>query len=183
MCTENSTFNVKCAETSNLVMLVPSVIGPMASVSGDEAKRVPVVAVGTSKSTFVLLDAVPRLDQLEAAFNEFTYLPGASDSASGVSLTELESLVQASRSEILSGLIKLGVAETPATEDGIRRWCKIDNQHKLKVSPQVSWYFLLISHEFFSSDLICCRLKNGRHTLLSAFATLFLHATILLLYD
>lgn len=135
MCTESSTFKVRCAETSNLVMLIPSVID--AASPDTDAKDVSIVAVGTSKSTFMLLDAVPPLDRLEAVFDEYTFVPGAAaagdeDYVGGASLTVLESLVQASRSEILAGLKQLGVAEVPFTKDGVRRWCKIDNPYKLK---------------------------------------------------
>jgi hypothetical protein len=141
MCTESSTFKVRCAETSNLVMLIPSVLD--AASPGAGANAAPIAAVGTSKSTFMLLGTVPRLDQLEAVFDEFTFAPGAAagEAIHGASLTVLESLVQASRSEILAGLKELEFAEVPFTEDGVRRWCKIGNLHKLKVSRLLSFLY------------------------------------------
>lgn len=142
LCTEGKTFNVKCAETSNLVMLIPSLFDPVKETSTPSKA----VAVGTSKMTFVLRQQVPGIDQLETVLDDHTYRPRNDASSSdapilGVTIAEIESLVQASKNEIMEGLKTLGVAKVPFSDDGKERWCKIDKMHELKVRFFPQFFF------------------------------------------
>ena len=152
LCTGGRTFDVKCAETSNTVLLVPVDIcaapvpaaapgSPSADDPADDTRPKLIHAVGSTQRTYTLLDAAPRINQLEALLEEHVYSPthnddagGVIDSAAlGVSLATMDARVQASREEIMAGLDKLGAATMPTAGDGVRYWCKIDPDYVDKV--------------------------------------------------
>ena len=152
LCGDGTTQQVRCSETSNLVLLVSET---MANKSDASTKSVQ--AVGSTQRTFVLSTVAPRLDHLDATLNEFIYVPpsstfsttssststssstttssSSSSSAAaasvGVSMDALESRVQASREQILNGLAANNIPAVPGTIP--QRWCKLHPSYVIEV--------------------------------------------------
>lgn len=135
LCGNGTTQQVRCGESSNLVLLVSDTLR-----SKDATNLKIATAVGSTQKTFVLSTVPPRLDHLHSALNEFVYVPplnlSSSSSSSniniGVTMDTLESRVQASREEILSGLKLYNIPSVPGTQP--QRWCKLESGFVMKVS-------------------------------------------------
>jgi hypothetical protein len=139
LCNDNTTKDVKCSETSNIVLLISENLSEVSA-----AKLTTAEAVGSTQRTFVLSTAAPRYDHLDAALNEYMYVPplsspSASSSSSsspssqqsiGVTMDVLCQRVQASREEILKGLEDSKVPRVPGTTP--QRWCKLSREFVIK---------------------------------------------------
>ena len=141
LCSTNKTQKVRCSETSNLILLVDAQLSNQKATPLKSAN-----AVGSTQRTFVLSSTSPRLDHLDAALDEYVYVPPLSTTASsstassssstssttttsqtqtiGVTMEILSQRVQASKEEILTGLETNNIPLVPNTSP--KRWCKLN---------------------------------------------------------
>ena len=99
LCTQNSTFSIKEAETSNSLLLVPSLVMPNALDKSGDRSLIPSTVEGVFYKYMEVLPTQPTIKRLQIMLREKSY-KGGSDQGHGLTLSELLDTVQASEEEI-----------------------------------------------------------------------------------
>jgi len=99
LCTQNSTFSIKEAETSNSLLLVPSLVMPNALEKSGDRSLIPSTVEGVFYKYMEVLPTQPTIKRLQIMLREKSY-KGGSDQGHGLTLSELLDTVQASEEEI-----------------------------------------------------------------------------------
>ena len=110
LCTQNATFSVKEAETSNSLLLVPSLALPTTLEKTGKRSLVTNTVEGVFYKYMEVLPAQPTTKRLHSVLREKSYKGGNSDQEHGWSLSELLDTVQASEEEILEGQFDVEVS-------------------------------------------------------------------------
>ena len=109
LCTRNATFSVKEAETSNSLLLVPSLVLPTSLEKTGQRALVASTVEGVFYKYLEVLPAQPTTKRLHTVLREKSYKGGNSDQEHGWALSELLDTVQASEEELLEGQFDLEV--------------------------------------------------------------------------
>ena len=99
LCTQNSTFSIKEAETSNSLLLVPSLVMPNALEKSGDRSLIPSTVEGVFYKYMEVLPTQPTIKRLQIMLRVKSY-KGGSDQGHGLTLLELLDTVQASEEEI-----------------------------------------------------------------------------------
>jgi len=149
LCTQNATFSVKEAETSNSLLLVPSLALPTTLEKTGKRSLVTNTVEGVFYKYMEVLPAQPTTKRLHSVLREKSYKGGNSDQEHGWSLSELLDTVQASEEEILEGLKSCQAVRV----DG--EWFSLDPTYHMKV---VGFIFRFFDESSWSLD--CVRRKE-----------------------
>ena len=103
LCTQNATFSVKEAETSNSLLVVPSLVLPTALEKHGDRSLARSTVEGVFYKYLEVLPTQPTIKRLNTVLREKSYKGGGSDQEHGMTLSELLETVQASEEEILQG--------------------------------------------------------------------------------
>ena len=103
LCTQNATFSVKEAETSNSLLVVPSLVLPTALEKHGDRSLARSTVEGVFYKYLEVLPTQPTIKRLHTVLREKSYKGGGSDQEHGMTLSELLETVQASEEEILQG--------------------------------------------------------------------------------
>ena len=99
LCTQNSTFSIKEAETSNSLLLVPSLVMPNALEKSGDRSLIPSTVEGVFYKYMEVLPTQPTIKRLQIMLREKSY-KGGGDQGHGLTQSELLDTVQASEEEI-----------------------------------------------------------------------------------
>ena len=105
LCTRSATFSVKEAETSNSLLVVPSLVLPTALEKTGERSLVPSTVEGVFYKYLEVLPTQPTTKRLHTLLREKSYKGGNNEEDHGLTLSELLDTVQASEEEIVQGEI------------------------------------------------------------------------------
>ena len=103
LCTRSATFSVKEAETSNSLLVVPSLVLPTALENTGDRALVSSTVEGVFYKYLEVLPAQPTTKRLHTVLKEKSYKGGNIDQDRGLTLSELLDTVQASEDEIVEG--------------------------------------------------------------------------------
>ena len=102
LCTRSATFSVKEAETSNSLLVVPSLVLPDALEKTGERSLIPSTVEGVFYKYLEVLPTQPTTKRLHTVLREKSY-KGGKDQDHGLTLSDLLDTVQASEEEIVQG--------------------------------------------------------------------------------
>ena len=103
LCTRSATFSVKEAETSNSLLVVPSLVLPTALDKTGERSLVPSTVEGVFYKYLEVLPTQPTTKRLYTVLREKSYKGGNTEQDRGLTLSDLLDTVQASEEEIIQG--------------------------------------------------------------------------------
>ena len=103
LCTQSATFSVKEAETSNSLLVVPSLVLPSALEKTGDRALVPSTVEGVFYKYLEVLPTQPTTKRLHTVLRQKSYKGGNIDQDHGLTLLELLDTVQASEEEIVEG--------------------------------------------------------------------------------
>ena len=103
LCTRSATFSVKEAETSNSLLVVPSLVLPTALEKTGDRALVSSTVEGVFYKYLEVLPTQPTTKRLHTVLKEKSYKGGNIDQDRGLTLSELLDTVQASEDEIVEG--------------------------------------------------------------------------------
>jgi len=144
LCTQNSTFSIKEAETSNSLLLVPSLVMPNALEKSGDRSLIPSTVEGVFYKYMEVLPTQPTIKRLQIMLREKSY-KGGSDQGHGLTLLELLDTVQASEEEITQGLKDCEAVRV----DG--EWFSLDPTYHMKV---VGFIFRFFDESSWSLDSV-----------------------------
>jgi len=141
MCTHNRTFDVKGAETSNSMLLVPELSLP-ADIAGtggtclDGRQLQWRTVTGVSYNYLEISRCRPRVRRLRETLSNRTYTETTSrEGGDGVRLSELLETIQASEEELRKGLSDVEGVEVAGM------WYKLDTDYKMNILNYILRFF------------------------------------------
>lgn len=145
LCTRSATFSVKEAETSNSLLVVPSLVLPTALEKTGERSLVPSTVEGVFYKYLEVLPTQPTTKRLHTVLREKSYKGGNNEEDHGLTLSELLDTVQASEEEIIKGLKSCEAVRV----DG--EWFSLDPTYHMKV---VGFIFRFFDESSWSLDFV-----------------------------
>lgn len=137
ICTNNRTFDLKGAETSNSMLLLPSISYPSDIVAGAEERKLAWRTVtGVGYKFMELQQCRPKLRRLRQLLTAKPYTHTSSkEGHRGFSLDALLERVQASREELRKGLTAI---EAVTVDD---QWFILDTDYQMKILSYILRFF------------------------------------------
>jgi len=136
ICTDDRTFEVRGAETSNSQLLVADILYPQDMGSGCERRLCWRSVAGVSYKFLELLECRPKTRRIRELLSSKPYTHNSNkDGHTGYSLSVLLDRVQASRQELLLGLAK---AEAVSVNG---EWFILDPDYKMKILSYILRFF------------------------------------------
>jgi len=145
LCTQSATFSVKEAETSNSLLVVPSLVLPSALEKTGDRALVPSTVEGVFYKYLEVLPTQPTTKRLHTVLRQKSYKGGNIDQDHGLTLLELLDTVQASEEEIVEGLRSCQAVRV----DG--EWFSLDPTYHMKV---VGFIFRFFDESSWSLDFV-----------------------------
>jgi len=136
LCSKNKTYELRAADTSNTLLLVPELLAPGSSTVDDvteaDTKLVDRAVLSCFSTYYEVRLIQPRLERLKVILHNNSYSNSSDeDSKEKYTTQQLLGLIQASEEELKRGLNKLGAFEI----EGF--WRVLDTNYKEKAFSQI----------------------------------------------
>lgn len=131
LCTKNKTFELKAADTSNCLLLLPSAQTPKTHDFSGEMELIRLPVLSSFNSYFEVKPSRARLGRLKQILKEHCFSGNTQDTDSRLTTEMMLDTVQASEEELIEGLKQLGAIQHE------NHWIMLEINYQEKAFSQI----------------------------------------------
>ena len=131
LCTKNKTYEIKAADTSNCLLLLPQVLTPKTHDFSSEMHLVQLPVLSSFNSYFEVKPSRARLGRLKQILKEHCFSGTADNTDLKLTTEMLLDTVQASEEELIEGLKQLGAIQLE------NQWIMLEINYQEKAFSQI----------------------------------------------